>query len=484
MSPEELEAAERRRSRRSAALLGAIFTAGFMAWSLWWMPVVHGAHFWLTPDDIWMTTRVSEYIRYGAYPYLYQAASGYYALPLGAILMVPAVVVADALGLVSGYPFVLDHPSMWLVVGPASAALSAVSLDAVRRLAWAYGARRRLLAVQCVAVLTVVLPCSFYGHPEDALAVAAACYCLAAVAEGRWERSGWWLAVAICSKQWAVLAAPALLVACPPGKRRSFAAATCLLPLALVAPCALLDPGPTLHSLLLPTTDLALPFGHLGIAAMLGPDAARWSRPAAVALAAIGGVLICRRHPQAVPVVVMAAFVLRAVSEPLVFGYYFAPGLTVLAAIAVARGRHGAAFGGLAVVALGALWVQPAQADDGLWWLGLGLVGLLAALVVLRRHGGTRGAAEPSFRAEGFSFRQPLMAGTVTVDRLLAGAQAPTAGARGTPSVAGTRSARPAQSAGPADATSAGDNPTQRKESCSTNSSSTSAVGTTRVASP
>lgn len=453
MRPEDPEAAERRRSRRSAAVLGALFTAGFMAWSLWWMPLAHGIHVWLTPEDIWMTTRVSEYIRYGAYPYLYQAAPGYYSLPLAAILMVPAVLAANALRLVSGYPFELAHPSMWLVVGPASAALGAVSLDAVRRLAWAYGTRRRLLALQVVAVFTVLLPCSFNGHPEDALAVAAACYCLAEVADGRWERSGWWLAVAICSKQWAVLAVPALLVACPREKRRGFLAATVLLPLAMLTPMAVLDPGASLHSLLLPTTDLSLPFGHLGIVAMAGAHAARWSRPAVVVVSAVGGWWICRRRPQAAPAVVCAAFLLRALAEPLVFGYYFAPGLTVLLALAVRR-RGAVSAGDLAVVTVAAIWVQPEQANDAWWWVGLASIGVLVALGLLRTRE-PRGFREAEIG--GFSFRHQLMAATVTADRSSAsGAAVPADGA-------GATSPRPTVPTlarlippGPADTVSAG----------------------------
>lgn len=391
--------AERRRSWWWALGLGAGFAGIFSCWSLFWLPVVHGVQAWMVPGDIWITARVSEYIRYGAYPYLYQVDSGYYSLPLGALLLTPAVAVADALGLISGYPFTIAHPTMWLVLGPASALFGIPVLLGARRLAYAWGLRDRLVLVQVLALLAAVVPCTAAGHPEDLLAVAGTCFALAAVSEGRWEQAGWWMGFAVAGKQWAVLALPAVLLLCPAGRRRAMTTRVLLLPLALLTPCMVLDHTDALRAMLLPTDPHGVPWGHPGLSVLLaGGVASRWSRPAAVALSVALAARFARRRPARVGELVAVAFVLRALTEPLLLGYYLAPALLV-GALALARRRGGLLGVDVACAALVAAWSLPEHVGALLWWSGAAVV---AALVVAAQLAAGR-SAPPHRRTSSWS---------------------------------------------------------------------------------
>lgn len=374
---------ERRRSMRWAVGLVAGFAAAFTCWSLLWLPVVHGVHAWMVPGDIWITTRISEYIRYGAYPYVYQIGAGYYALPLGALLMTPAVAVADAFGMTTGYPFTIAHPTMWLIVGPVSALFGIPVLLGARRLAWAWGLRDRLVLVQVAALLVAVLPCTAAGHPEDLLAVAGTCFALAAAAEGRWEHAGWWMGFAVAGKQWAVLALPALFLLCPAGRRRALTARALLLPLAMLTPCMLLDHADALRAMLLPTSPPSVPWGHPGLSVLLaGGLASRWSRPAAVALSVALAARFARRHPARVGELVTVAFALRALTEPLMLGYYLVPGL-LLGMLAIARRRGRLLVADVTCAALVAAWSLPEHVAAVLWWTGAAVVAALVAATQL-----------------------------------------------------------------------------------------------------
>jgi hypothetical protein len=384
---------ERRCARRHALVLGTAFALAYLAYSVWWMPVVHGEPGWIVPGDIWMSTRVSDYIRYGAYAWVYQAAPGYYALPLAAILLVPAMVIADASHLVSGFPEPIAHPTMWLVVGPYSLAFGIAALHAVRVAAWQYGLRQRLALVQLATVALVLVPCAAMGHPEDVLAFAFTCYGVAAADRHDLGRSAVWLGLAVCSKQWAVLAVPFVVLGCPRPDRLQFAVRAALPPLILLAPALIMDPQDTLRAVLAPTTPVGLIWGHDGLLLLLaGADASRWSRAGAVLASFLLAVWLMRRRAAFLLDGIAVAFLLRALAEPVVFGYYLAPGLGFLL-LSSCRRRGRLDPGDLAAVCLAMLWGLPARMGSEIWWTGeavvFALTGAQLYLVGLR---GTRPA--------------------------------------------------------------------------------------------
>src|SRR5579875_3917152 len=120
----------------SSVGLALIFAAAAMAFSFesaFGLFGVHGA--WFVPADVWMLVGGGRFVWHGVLGYVYQG-TGSYALPLSFIAMAPVSGLSDHLGLLTGFPFPVAHPSAWLLVGPYTLLMNAVLLHAVRRLAW------------------------------------------------------------------------------------------------------------------------------------------------------------------------------------------------------------------------------------------------------------------------------------------------------------------------------------------------------------
>src|SRR6266540_5732898 len=118
----------------------------------------------------------------GALGYLYSADPFFVAGPLGPIVLIPVIMVGDALRLTDSYRYNVPHPTMWLVYGPFALGLGAVLLHAARALAqrvWvdeglaSREIQPRHLRTQLAMVGLVLVPAGIvYGHFEDILALA------------------------------------------------------------------------------------------------------------------------------------------------------------------------------------------------------------------------------------------------------------------------------------------------------------------------
>ena len=296
------EAEERRDPHplAGALLVGAVTAGLYFAWSLWWGPVVDHVQSWGIALDTWMPVTAAIYVSHGAYQEVYFGSSGYFALPLSAILLAPVVRLGEALGLVNGYPYPIPRPSMWWVVGPSVIAWGSVPvLYAARAVAWTAGVRRRLWVLQVATALFVVVPCLVWGHFEDSLAVAGVLLALRARMRGRDLAAALLIALAICSKQWAVLAAPFFVLSAPRGQRLRSAAVIVGLPALLAALPLAYHPYHTIRALLLqPTPRLAgLHVGHASVLAALGRSSDRVARIAAVAAAGVLAWWGCVKRP-------------------------------------------------------------------------------------------------------------------------------------------------------------------------------------------
>jgi hypothetical protein len=109
-------------------------------------------------------------------------------------------------------------------------------------------AKRGQTLVACVAisVLTLVNPATFaaieVGHPEELLAAALAIGSVLAIVQGRSLRAAVLLGLALATKQWAVLAIPAVLVVATSGQRIRIGLATAAMAAAFTLPLVIAEP--------------------------------------------------------------------------------------------------------------------------------------------------------------------------------------------------------------------------------------------------
>jgi Glycosyltransferase family 87 len=292
----------------------------------------------------------------------------------------------------------------------AAAALAIVLAEAALR----RGATMLVAGVTVVLVVAnpMVLEALHDGHPEEVLVAAMAVGAVLAAASGRASWAGVLLGLALATKQWALLAVPAVLLAAPAGRLRigALAAAACAaayLPLLVADPHAfgaVADRATTGFPWTRTGTvwGLVLPAGHavdLGAgevtrATPLAPD---WLRaiahPLVIGVAAAAALVAWRRPdgPRGTDVLLLLAFTMlaRAALDPWIHGYYHVPFLLALVAwealrrdglpvaSLVATGALTLLFRGLdesldprELSALYTLWVVPTLA-----WVGLAALG-------------------------------------------------------------------------------------------------------------
>ena len=105
--------------------------------------------------------------------------------PASRFLLAPIAMISNGLGLTESLaPVFLDHPTAWLVLGPAIALLGSTCLFGLDAMAEYVGVGKRRRMVLCWmegVVLFQVL--AIWGHPEDVVALALALYALMATFE-------------------------------------------------------------------------------------------------------------------------------------------------------------------------------------------------------------------------------------------------------------------------------------------------------------
>ena len=272
--------------------------------------------------DIWGAYRSAHMIGWGALGNVYGAGTRLITFPGIPLLLSPLALITGALGMSESFPFVLAHPSAWLVLGPYEILISSSALFACDALAEHLGVPRGRRAALCLAEGAFLFNVSVcWGHPEDALALALALYALVFAFDGRWTGAGWLFGAAVATQPLVLLMLPVLLALA--GRSR----VTGLLARAIVPAGALLavplaaEFHATAHALVdqpnfpridhvTPWTPLAPPLGGSGnnlavaagpgrilamaLAGVLGWRARRWrDRPDAVVLA-VGAVLALR----------------------------------------------------------------------------------------------------------------------------------------------------------------------------------------------
>jgi len=365
----------------SSIVVGLGFLLLFSLHSLLGVPTLPFVPLWPVHGDTWMATSVTQAITHGSLAHLYRG-SGYDALPLWPILLAPVVMVAEAVGRSATQG---AHPSMAALVVPYTLAVGVLVLHAGRALAWSLGTRRRLWLIQLCLLVVVVLPCAVAGHMEDGLAVAFLLYSLRRYQAGQLDAAALLLALAISSKQWAILALPLLVAFAPPPRRVRFAALSLALPALLGAAALALDFAHAYPLLLAPSAFSHNPGLHLGATMVIGERGSRLARPVILAASLLIARNSRRHGTSALMPALAATLLLRPLLEPLLFAYYLSPGVAVLAIVAVSLYGQGPAKPAylLPPVAL-IVWALDTNVVGATWWAGALLLLFLASRPALR----------------------------------------------------------------------------------------------------
>jgi hypothetical protein len=374
------------------------------------LPALLGRPDWWLNNETWMPLQAARFVAYGAYPFLYSAQGGWIAGPLLPVLLAPLAAAQDRFGLTDNFQFRVIHPTLWPFLMSFGIALILPLLLGIRRLLVSVrpsAARGAAARAQLAAALLVGVPVGIaFSHYEDLLALG----CLVgAVLSWRGRRpvaAGVLMGLAICSKQWSLLALPTLVMATEPAERRRFVMPALLLTaFAYGIPLAFNPSGagpalfagrvfPTLGhpALWFPTTGVAVatPYRSLLLLAAFAP--LPWVR---------------RRHGTTEVIAALTVvFGARLFLEPVLFAYYPA-GFLLFAALhaeLTERSPLRTTVLGLASIALFA-W----HGDLPAWWAvqtALWVAVALPAFATLRRAGSASRIANRNAAPAGAPYRQ------------------------------------------------------------------------------
>jgi hypothetical protein len=194
-----------------------------MACSIWG-PRYYGKSPWTLPDDLWSTLVAAQRLLHLDLGGLYTQPTNLVSFPGAAVILVPLVALMDAAGLPLHAGSQPAHPAEWLLIGPYTVAISAVTLFAADALAERLGLsrpKRMLLAAASAAALwNVTLR---WGHPEDAVATGLLLYGVLALSRSRTSRAGWLVGAAVAVQPLVLLAVPLLAAVLEPRRARRLA---------------------------------------------------------------------------------------------------------------------------------------------------------------------------------------------------------------------------------------------------------------------
>lgn len=379
-----------RRKWPVVATLGHV-TAG-MVFSFVWMPLTQAgmwAHYWLVPGDIWGVYRSAHFIGWGDYGGIYTASFGFFSFPGILVLYAPLAMLTGALGMSEDFPYVLAHPTSWLLLGPYELLIGSVVLFALDSLAQRLDVPKTRRAVLCfveAAILWVVD--ARMGHPEDALALAFAVYTLLALWNGRSKRAGWLFGLAVLFQPLVLLMLPLLFFQTRPRERVQVVVRGAVPSmLALVVPLTS-NWSATTQSLV--EQPCLVRLIHVtpwtSWAPKVGPDAIATGsgRMIALVLATLVGWWTMRRRLTPADMVWVAAWCLslHTLTDPALSSYYPWPPLAMALVAAATGGRSRTAAVSLCAIGVTVL----SSWHYGPWWLWWCAVvgGLLLTVAVAR----------------------------------------------------------------------------------------------------
>jgi len=424
------------------AMIGALVLVSLL-YSLLWGPVVAHHSYWVVPGDLWGTFRTAQFVSWGDIGDLYNTGGGLVSLPGISVVLAPAALPIDHLGLSIGFPIGIQHPSAWFVLGPYEVGLGALVLVPLDSLAERLGLGRGARNLSTFAEAAVLFPVlAIWGHPEDSIALALAIWGLEAAFDDHWRRAGWLLGLALATQPLVVLIVP-IVVGLAPSREWPKLALRGVLPSALLVAIPLAESWRQTTTALLkqpnyPRIDHATPwlvfapvlsrtrsivvphFGQLKLAG--GTErfttslvhtvagevvAAGPGRLISIALACGLGVYVWRRRPGQEQLVWLCcvALGLRCVFEAVMDPYYLWPPLALAFVLVVRRWPRFA----VACAASAALtWWSYRHIGPWEWWLP---VVILLGVVVAAAWPATKRPESQSETLVDGSARRPVGAG-------------------------------------------------------------------------
>jgi hypothetical protein len=199
------------RRRWVAVVATVLLMAGFLLASFVIAPLITHSVGWRYPPDIWDTYQLAKNITVGDYANIY-GESSLVASPAILLVFLPIQQLTQHFGLTTGFGFPVSRPSAWPIVAPVSVLLCAPALFGADSIAQAIGAgwRRRVAIGACGAIaLGNVL---WWGHPEDALAVAFLLFAMRSALGKRWALCAWLLGVGFALQPLIGLAIPVVIL--------------------------------------------------------------------------------------------------------------------------------------------------------------------------------------------------------------------------------------------------------------------------------
>ena len=370
--------------RRSGPIFvsAAFFCLGLIYFFVWGTVGQHTQSLWISPQDLWITYFASSQLAHGHFGDIYQSKVSFVEFPGILIALAPfgalsnvfhttvlevtrnGALPAQGISLrAANIPFLnaqefhfgattyVSHPQWVAWVDPYALLLSCTALFACDALAERLQVPRPRRIVLCLAEAALLWNVTvWWGHPEDAVAVALAVYALIFVLDGRFAGAGWLFGAAVVFQPLVLLMLPILLAKA--GRRhgiwfalRSVIPAGVLLAVPLIA-----SPANTLRALLdqpsSPNVNHATPWtgvspnlgGHgPGLTVAAGPV-----RVLAILLAIGLGVWVFRRWRERPELVVWAcalALALRSYTESVMTDYYVWAALAVALVVAARASR-------------------------------------------------------------------------------------------------------------------------------------------------
>lgn len=284
---------------------------------------------WQQSGDLWIHAKAASYVANGAVFDIYGAANPHFvAMPGYAVALAPIMVVIEHFELIMGHPFRLARPSAWLPLLGWALLFTLPLYLGVRNLVASFGVRKRLWIIQVMMVPLVVVPIGILGHFEDVLMLGFALLAVAALRKGHPIRSAWMFAIALSTKQLAILLLPLLYLQVPKDYRSRFLVHALTLPVLLVVGTFALDWPNASEALLraptFPGVGHAVPWLSTSeVAVSAGPY-----RLITLALVVALAAWLRRPSRDAVVLAAMAlAFLARMPGEIVWHPYYLAPAL-------------------------------------------------------------------------------------------------------------------------------------------------------------
>jgi len=390
-------------ARHAIPIAGTIALAGvFMGASLWAIPHLHHSSRWSYFGDIWKYFQLAHFTDIGIYEVIYGQTLT--TTPGIILVLAPVWAITHAAGMSVAFLFDVAHPTAWLVLGPFEVLLSASVLfaaDAVAKRLGASKARRLLIcAGEVVALYNVV----WWGHPEDAVAVAFLLYSCLAASNRRWSTSAWLFGAAVAFQPFVLLALASMFLPAGlrklPGLLARIAAPAAAL---LVAPLVR-DWSDTERSLVVqpafPAGGRPTPWIHL--ATSLGQNLYAGAAPVAggpirlvgVIVSIVIGLWFCRTHRELGQLISVVALLLtfRCVFENVIASYYVFPTIAfALVSVSVAKASVAVL---TTLVSLSVTWAS--NFDPHTTWVWWPIVVGLALLVALSWSKSTERSGVPS----------------------------------------------------------------------------------------